>query len=325
MAIIKFTSGKINPRTVINYVCNKEKTTDKLISGKDCMPESCEYEFAEVKKAFGKTDGRTYYHMIQSFSPDDRITPEQAHEVGLQMAELFEGYQVLVVTHTNKAHTHNHLVINSVNFENGKKLTIYNQELERIKNYSNSICLKNGWDVTEAKTRRNRNPKWKQIIIEDALAAMAESYSMDEYISKLKELGIYVSYNPNYKYMTYSDAEGHKCRDAKLFDERLLKKNLEIYFDLGGAETLIGDTILDYETPKLGNCTDGLTNLITNFIDTIQADEDEYDDTYYIHDRKKLEKIVEKMRARGSKITLAKLIKILDSKTEPEETYYFGW
>ena len=325
MAIIKFTSGKINPRTVINYVCNKEKTTDKLISGKDCMPESCEYEFAEVKKAFGKTDGRTYYHMIQSFSPDDRITPEQAHEVGLQMAELFEGYQVLVVTHTNKAHTHNHLVINSVNFENGKKLTISNQELEDIKNYSNSICLKNGWDVTEAKTRRNRNPKWKQIIIEDALTAMAESYSMDEYISKLKELGIYVSYNPDYKYMTYSDAEGHKCRDAKLFDERLLKKNLELYFDLGGAETLIGDTILDYETPKSGNCTDGLTNLITNFIDTIQADEEEYDDTYYIHDRKKLEKIVEKMRARGSKITLAKLIKILDSKTEQEETYYFGW
>lgn len=325
MAIIKFTSGKINPRTVINYVCNKEKTSDKLISGKDCMPESCEYEFAEVKKAFGKTDGRTYYHMIQSFSPDDRITPEQAHEVGMQMAELFEGYQVLVVTHTNKAHTHNHLVINSVNFENGKKLTISNQELERIKNYSNSICLQNGWDVTEAKTRRNRNPKWKQIIIEDALTAMAESYSMDEYISKLKELGIYVSYNPDYKYMTYSDAEGHKCRDAKLFDERLLKKNLELYFDLGGAETLIGDTILDYETPKLGNCTDGLTNLITNFIDTLQADEEEYDDTYYIHDRKKLEKIVEKMRARGSKITLAKLIKILDSKTEQEETYYFGW
>ena len=325
MAIIKFTSGKINPRTVINYVCNKEKTTDKLISGKDCMPESCEYEFAEVKKAFGKTDGRTYYHMIQSFSPDDRITPEQSHEVGLQMAELFEGYQVLVVTHTNKAHIHNHLVINSVNFENGKKLTISNQELEEIKNYSNSICLQNGWDVTEAKTRRNRNPKWKQIIIEDALTAMAESYSMDEYISKLKELGIYVSYNPDYKYMTYSDAEGHKCRDAKLFDERLLKKNLELYFDLGGAETLIGDTILDYETPKSGNCTDGLTNLITNFIDTIQADEEEYDDTYYIHDRKKLEKIVEKMRARGSKITLAKLIKILDSKTEPEETYYFGW
>lgn len=325
MAIIKFTSGKINARTVINYVCNKEKTTDKLISGKDCMPESCEYEFAEVKKAFGKTDGRTYYHMIQSFSPDDRITPEQAHEVGMQIAELFEGYQVLVVTHTNKAHTHNHLVINSVNFENGKKLTISNQELERIKIYSNSICLQNGWDVTEAKTRRNRNPKWKHIIIEDALTAMAESYSMDEYISKLKELGIYVSYNPDYKYMTYSDAEGHKCRDAKLFDERLLKKNLELYFDLGGAETLIGDTILDYETPKSGNCTDGLTNLITNFIDTIQADEDEYDDAYYIHDRKKLEKIVEKMRARGSKITLAKLIKILDSKTEQEETYYFGW
>ena len=325
MAIIKFTSGKINPSTVINYVCNKEKTTDKLISGKDCMPESCEYEFAEVKKAFEKNDGRTYYHMIQSFSPDDRITPEQAHEVGLQMAELFEGYQVLVVTHTNKAHTHNHLVINSVNFENGKKLTISNQELERIKIYSNSICLQNGWDVTEAKTRRNRNPKWKHIIIEDALTAMAESYSMDEYISKLKELGIYVSYNPDYKYMTYSDAEGHKCRDAKLFDERLLKKNLELYFDLGGAETLIGDTILEYETPRSGNCTDGLTDLITNFIDTIQADEEEYDDTYYIHDRKKLEKIVEKMRARGSKITLAKLIKILDSKTEPEETYYFGW
>lgn len=104
MVIIKFTSGKINPKIVIDYVCNKEKTADKLISGKDCMPERAADEFAQVKKHFGKTDGRTYYHMIQSFSPDDNITPEQAHKFGLMMADIFSGHQVLVATHTNKAY-----------------------------------------------------------------------------------------------------------------------------------------------------------------------------------------------------------------------------
>lgn len=319
MAIIKITSGKINPKIIIDYVCNKEKTADKLISGKDCMPESAAGEFAQVKKHFGKTDGRTYYHMIQSFSPDDDITPEQAHEFGLMMADLFSGHQVLVATHTNKAHIHNHLVINSVDFETGKKLTISNQELEQIKEYSNQICLKYGWTVTEAKTRRNNKPHWKQEIINAALYAMSQSYDMDAFVEIMYMHGINVSYNPDYKYMTYTDSDGHKCRDSKLFDERLLKKNLELYFAMGGTDTIISEPILSYQTPKTGNCTDGLTNFIADFIGTIQVNPRSYDPYDDIIEDRILDEMLYKMRAHGIRITKAQLAHIRNSRYDQEQ------
>lgn len=71
MAIIKLSSAKISARIGIDYVCNEEKTLGKLISGKDCMPESCYEEFEMVRNNFNKQGGRTYYHMIQSFAQDD--------------------------------------------------------------------------------------------------------------------------------------------------------------------------------------------------------------------------------------------------------------
>lgn len=105
MAIIKLSSAKISARIGIDYVCNEEKTLGKLISGKNCMPESCYDEFEMVRNNFNKQGGRTYYHMIQSFAQDDDISPEKCHEIGMQMAEhCFPEFQVLVATHIDKKH-----------------------------------------------------------------------------------------------------------------------------------------------------------------------------------------------------------------------------
>lgn len=74
MAIIKFSSAKISANIGIEYICNKEKTLGKLISGKDCMPESCYEEFQMVKHNFNKMDGRTYYHMMPGIILKERWT-----------------------------------------------------------------------------------------------------------------------------------------------------------------------------------------------------------------------------------------------------------
>lgn len=309
MAIIKLSSAKISPRVGIDYVCNKEKTLGKLISGKDCMTESCYDEFQMVKQNFNKLDGRTYYHMIQSFAQDDDITPEKCHEIGMQMAEhCFPEFQVLVATHIDKKHMHNHFIINSVSYKDGKKMDVSPQDLIDIKNYSNQLCRENGFVTTEAKTRRNQNPKWKQNIRYWALRMMQESYDMEEFIWNMRMHGIDIKYDPKYKYMTYTDSEGHRCRDAKLFDERLLKKNLEMYFDLGGCSSVLAEDIQNYETPKTGNCTDGLILSIFEMLSnspSIEPDEDYYDGGF---DDIELDKIIEKMRAHGLKITKAQLI-----------------
>lgn len=320
MAIIKLNSAKISARIGINYVCNNEKTLGKLISGKDCMPESCYDEFEMVRNKFNKQGGRTYYHMIQSFAQDDDISPEKCHEIGLQMAEhCFPEFQVLVATHIDKKHMHNHFIINSVSYKDGKKMDVSPQDLIDIKNYSNGLCRENGFVTTEAKTRRNQNPKWKQNIKYWALQMLKESVSMEDFIWNMRMHGIDIKYNSDYKYMTYTDFEGHRYRDAKLFDERLLKKNLEMYFDLGGCNSIFAEDIQNYETPKAGNCTDGLTANIFEIVSnlpTAEPNEDYYDGGI---DDIELDKIIEKMRAHGLKITKAQLMHCRNENESQEQ------
>ena len=145
MAIIKVLTRKNNIKGLIEYVQNPNKTKNGLlVSGKDCSVPTCYDEMETVKNIFNKKDGYTAFHFVQSFSPKDNLSYEKAHEIGLQFAEYFKGFQVLVATHTDKQHLHNHLVINSVSFENGKKFHIGKKDLEKIKNFSNKLCEENG-------------------------------------------------------------------------------------------------------------------------------------------------------------------------------------
>ena len=98
---------------IFPYVMNREKTDENLISGVGCSPDTVLSEFTFVKKQFKKEDGRTYVHIVQAFSPNDNVTPEMAHEIGLRFAEYFGGYQALVATHRNTDHIHNHIILNS--------------------------------------------------------------------------------------------------------------------------------------------------------------------------------------------------------------------
>ena len=110
MAIVKVKAGKGSLSDVFNYVLDREKTEAHLIAGKDCMTETAQKEFELTKHRFGKTDGRTYFHIVQSFSPEDDIDHYVANNLGYEFAHFFEGYHVLVVTHTNREHLHNHII-----------------------------------------------------------------------------------------------------------------------------------------------------------------------------------------------------------------------
>ena len=121
MANIKFIAVSRSLSGILDYVTNREKTVERLISGVNCVAQTAQDEFEAVKKQFRKTDGRSYYHIVQAFAPDDPLDFDTAHEIGLKFAEYFKGYQCVVVTHMNTAHIHNHIIMNSVNFENGQK------------------------------------------------------------------------------------------------------------------------------------------------------------------------------------------------------------
>lgn len=266
MAVVKFLSGSGPVKNVAKYVMNKEKTLAKLISGKDCMPESAVEEFQAVKQDFGKTDGRQYYHIIQSFSPEDDLTPETAHEIGMQFAAYFTGYQALVVTHINKNHLHNHIVLNSVNFENGKKFHQSAEELRVAKVFSNNLCREHGLSTTEEKAMRGRRQKWKDDLLKHLRFALSHARTKEDFIETLQMHGYDVKWADNLKYVTFTTPDGHKCRDNKLFDERFLKDNMETYFAMGGCASVIAEPYQQYETPSTGSITTGLCSLLDSFL-----------------------------------------------------------
>ena len=283
---------------IFPYIMKEEKTQQKLISGINCVPENAMEEFIALKKQFSKTDGRQYYHVVQSFSPDDNISPETAHEIGLKFAQYFGNYQMVIATHTDRNHIHNHIVFNSVNFENGKKFHQSRDEMIQAKQYSNNICEEYGLSLTEAKVTRCNMPQWKRKLKSKIEYAMKNSSSKAEFIFILEQLGVTVNWQENHKYITFTTDDKHKCRDNKLFDERFLKENLEIYFELGGCDSIISEEYQEYETPQTGIISDDLFNLIGNLLD-LEMQNNSKRKWMPHHSKKEIEKLI----AQGQKIT----------------------
>ena len=105
MAVIKAVSSKAGIGHAIDYVTKKEKTEEKLVSGLHCEPETVKEEMQATKELWGKTDGRTYKHYVQSYHEDEEITPEQAHKNAVELAEhtkAWKGHEVLIATHIDK-------------------------------------------------------------------------------------------------------------------------------------------------------------------------------------------------------------------------------
>ena len=153
MANIKFIAVSRSLSGILDYVTNREKTVERLISGVNCMAQTAQDEFEAVKKQFRKTDGRSYYHIVQAFAPDDPLDFDTAHEIGLKFAKYFKGYQCVVVTHMNTAHIHNHIIMNSVNFENGQK---FHQSAREMQQADSAVTALTGSDAYAEMTRAQR-------------------------------------------------------------------------------------------------------------------------------------------------------------------------
>ena len=218
-----------------------KKTNVNLISGKDCMAESCLEEMLYTKNLYHKNSGRQYIHIIQSFDPKDNLSAEQVHNVGIKLANTFNGFQVLIATHIDKNHLHNHLVINSVSFENRYKIQMSKKDLQYIKDYSDKLCLEIGASVIPKKEKTNyikrneyrvakQGKSWKFKLMNAIDLSLAESNTKEEFIKNMNKLGYQVNWTDTRKYITYTTPEGYKCRDNKLYDEKYSKGAMENEF-----------------------------------------------------------------------------------------------
>ena len=237
-------------KELINYCIQDSKVKDersgrRLISGINCNGENAFNEFMTTKYAYKKLNVTNFYQYVQSFSPRENVTAEQVHKIGLEFAEkAWKGYEVLVTTHTDAEHLHNHFVINSVSFENGYKLRQNPSTLISLRNLSDRICLQHGLTVLKPYEKQGRKPSsreyrvavkgdsWKQQLISNIYFAMNRSGNKDEFIKKMNEEGYQVTWTDERKYITFICPNGQKCRDIRLHDNKYLKGVLEQEFKI---------------------------------------------------------------------------------------------
>ena len=228
MAAIKRLSSKGSIKNIINYVLNKEKTTERIIGGKDCSPLNAVAEMNTTKELYGKKDGISYHHIIQSFKPGE-ITPESAHKIGIELAEKqFKNFEVLVATHKDKEHIHNHLIINSVSFKDGHKLITDKTSLKEIKLENDRICLrerlsviekpfaKNRYSMAEYKLAEKGLPIWKEQLrsaIDEAKEHSKNMVGLKEYLKENFDIEMKIQ-NKNISYL-HPDKQKY-CRGDKL-------------------------------------------------------------------------------------------------------------
>jgi hypothetical protein len=167
----------------------------------------------------------------------ENITPEQAHEIAYELcAERFDGFQVLIITHIDKNHIHNHIVINTVNVLNGNKLHERNCDLKSLKDRSNALCVEGGFSVcakgektTHERTsfdsntyhalRKGRTSDYSCYMLKcfyEVSSGFDLCVSREDFISRMKNRGYQTNWSDNRKHITFTNSDGFKVRASTL-------------------------------------------------------------------------------------------------------------
>ena len=246
---------------VLRYTQQEEKTLwegQRLVSGWNCTAQSALSEMQLTKERFRKTDGRQYYHFVQSFSESDNLTPQEANAIGLELAQReFPGFEVLVATHIDTDHLHNHLVVNSVSFRNGRKLHQSAADFQAHRMASDQICAAHGLEILPPPQKQMKQKRmssreyrsaakgesWKFRLMDTIDQCMKYAETKDKFISLMESEGYQVRWTDSRKNITYTTPEGMKCRDDRLHETKYTKEVMEREFRIraeiisGGVET----------------------------------------------------------------------------------------
>ena len=216
-----------------------------MITGHNCVPQSALTEMQMTKDHFRKTGGTQFYHFVQSFSADDGLTPQEVNAIGLEFVQRqFPDFEVVIATHVDTGHLHNHFVVNSVSCVNGHKLHQSPNDLLAHRKVNDEICLAHGLhvlDECELRTKKKRmkpgeyqaglrRDSWKLDLIQAINEALEYADDRESFIENMEVEGYEVSWFPNRKHITFTCPNGRKCRDSSLHDETFLKENLEALF-----------------------------------------------------------------------------------------------
>ncbi|MFR7894170.1 MAG: relaxase/mobilization nuclease domain-containing protein [Dysosmobacter sp.] len=265
MAIISFTNYKRGQTTgcmgaVMRYTMQNKKTEcdgQQLVTGINCQPESVYADFMTTKRLHHKTDGVLFYHMVQSFPKGEAVDPVTAHAAALKLAEYYEGYEVLVCTHTDREHIHSHFPHQLGQLRYGKETahrkgaapgTAAAQRPGLHGVFSSCVpAHRTGSEKTKTMSigeyhtaARGQSKKLQLMnIINDC---MRHASSREEFIALMESEGYKVRWETSRRNITYTTPSGWQCRDRLLFGDKYLKEKMEYEFRIR-EEIIYGRTV----------------------------------------------------------------------------------
>lgn len=227
---------------VMDYASDDYKTERSLyVSGVNTTPDTAKHKMHQTKLRYGKMDGIVAFHAIQSFKPGE-TTPDRAHEIGIKLAKEMWGdrFEVVIATHLNKEHLHNHFVINSVSFLDGKKYYDNTANYNKMKQISDRLCeeynlsvIRNpkgkGKHYAEWMAEKNGYPTIRGQIRDEIDGIIEGSYTTKDFWRELKRRGYevkntgkYIALKPTYaqKYVRLDNLGKYYTPDA--INERII-------------------------------------------------------------------------------------------------------
>ena len=231
----------------MRYVSQMSKTLwdgQQLVSGIGCQPETAFDEFLSTKLLHHKDGGVMFYHMVQSFPKGADIDPRTVHEAARRLAGYFENCEVLVCTHVDREHIHSHCIINSVNFETGKKVHMADEQIQELRVRNDQICEELGLPKFQKDEQRQsrgmsnaeyytavKGESWKFELMRVIDECMRCAGNREEFLVLLRSEGYDAAWTGSRKNITYITPSGLKCRDNRLHIEKYLKENMEAEFE----------------------------------------------------------------------------------------------
>ena len=296
MAIVHFvnykrgTQSRAAMRGVMLYVMQEKKTAwdgVPLISGVNCQPQSVYDDFLNTKLLYHKDGGVMFYHMVQSFPKGAAVDPRQAHEAARRLAEYFDGCEVLVCTHIDREHIHSHCVINSVNFDTGKKLHMAKEQIQELMRRNDMVCREFSLPVFKPKERKQktktmtigeyhtaaRGQSKKLQLMNIINDCMRHASNREEFIALMESEGCKVRWEKSRKNITYTTPSGWQCRDRLLFGDKYLKENMEYEFRIR-EEIIYGRAV--GEEPSCTDSADHISAVCTEHAATPDTGADTY-------------------------------------------------
>ncbi len=225
---------------VFAYDTNPSKTNNKeFVTAINCLKEIALQQMIMTKQQFNKSDKYIAWHGYQSFKPDE-ITPDLCHEIGVKLAKQMWGdkFQVIVSTHLDKDHLHNHFCFNSVSFLDGKKYNYSKLEMQRLRNLSDELCKEYGLSVIETSNKskapsrtlyfaeKNNEPTKYNLMRTAIDEAIKISPTPKEFLKIMRKKGYIVDINPQRKYLTIRSVNDSRNTRLKTLGEKYDWQNI---------------------------------------------------------------------------------------------------